>query len=80
MTNHNPNISSHITVQRLLERHPQSIRVFFKLGMHCPGCPAEAFHTLEEAALAHNRDPELLIQKLNQELSCKNQNRDNEAR
>jgi hybrid cluster-associated redox disulfide protein len=52
----------------LLEKYPQAVRVFYKLGMQCPGCPAEGFHTLEEATRAHNRDPEVFFQELEQEL------------
>lgn len=55
-----------MTVKAVLNRHPRAASVFFKMGMYCVGCPAEAFHTLEEAARAHHLDPEALIRNLNQ--------------
>ena len=54
-----------------MECHPLAAAVFFKMGMYCAGCPAEAFHTLEEAARAHHMDPEMLIHNLNQEVLAK---------
>ncbi|MBS3778978.1 MAG: DUF1858 domain-containing protein [Desulfovermiculus sp.] len=73
MSHQAPNIPSNITVHMLLKKHPRAVRVFFKLGMHCTDCPAEGFHTLEEAARAHNRDPNLLIKELIQVLFSENQ-------
>ena len=70
MTNPSPPITSWMTVKTILEKYPRAAIVFFRMGMHCPGCQAEAFHTLEEAARAHNRDPERLVDKLNRELFC----------
>lgn len=57
-----------MTVESILGKYPRAAIVFLRMGMHCPGCQAEAFHTLEEAARAHNRDPERIIDELNQEL------------
>jgi hybrid cluster-associated redox disulfide protein len=73
MSHQTPNIPSNVTVHMLLEKYPQAVRVFFKLGMQCPGCPAEGFHTLEEATRAHNRDPEVFFQELEQELFSENE-------
>ncbi|MFO8031862.1 MAG: DUF1858 domain-containing protein [Desulfohalobiaceae bacterium] len=57
-----------MTVKNLLEQHPKATLVFFRLGMLCPGCPAEAFHTLREAALEHSLDPDILLQRLRLEI------------
>ncbi|MFP3928298.1 MAG: DUF1858 domain-containing protein [Desulfobacteraceae bacterium] len=42
-----------MTVGELMARHPSTIGVFIKRRMLCIGCPAESFHTIEDAALIH---------------------------
>ena len=34
-------------------------------GMHCIGCPSAQAETLEEAALVHGLDPDVLVARLN---------------
>jgi hybrid cluster-associated redox disulfide protein len=46
-------IDATITVRDLIERYPSVIAVFLKRRLTCVGCPAEAFHTLEEVALVY---------------------------
>jgi hybrid cluster-associated redox disulfide protein len=43
-------IDSKMTVRELMMRHPSAMGVFIKRKMPCIGCPAEAFHTMEDAA------------------------------
>jgi hybrid cluster-associated redox disulfide protein len=46
-------IDSKTTIQALLEQHPRATAVFIERKMLCVGCPAQAFHTLEEVARIH---------------------------
>jgi hybrid cluster-associated redox disulfide protein len=46
-------IDSKMTVQELLENHPRATAEFIKQRMPCVGCPAQAFHTLEDVARIH---------------------------
>lgn len=39
--------------------------VLFSIGMHCIGCPSSANETIEEAAMVHGIDVDLLVAKLN---------------
>ena len=34
-------------------------------GMHCLGCPASQMESLEEAAMVHGIDSDLLVEKIN---------------
>jgi hybrid cluster-associated redox disulfide protein len=43
-------LDSKITVNELMMTHPSVISVFIRRKMPCIGCPAEKFHTIEEAA------------------------------
>ena len=36
-----------------------------EVGMHCLGCPASQGESLEEAAMVHGIDADLLIAKIN---------------
>ena len=61
-------ITPGMTVKTLLEKYPRAVLVFLRMGMHCPGCQAAAFHSLKEAARQHNCELKILIDKLNREL------------
>ena len=39
-------------------------------GMHCVGCPSAQGETLEEAAMVHGIDVELLVEKINAALNA----------
>ncbi len=39
--------------------------ILMDIGMHCLGCPASQMETIEEAAMVHGIDPDLLVEKLN---------------
>jgi len=57
----NPNGFQDITIKALLDQYPYLLKLFMDLGLLCPGCPAEAFHTLEDAAREYGYDLEILI-------------------
>lgn len=41
------------------------VPVLMNAGMHCVGCPASQAESLEEAAMVHGIDIELLMAKIN---------------
>jgi len=41
------------SVDEVMRRWPQTMRVFIKHGMHCIGCPIACFHTVEDACREH---------------------------
>jgi hybrid cluster-associated redox disulfide protein len=46
-------IDPETTIQELLKQHPRATVMFIARRMLCVGCPAQAFHTLEEVARIH---------------------------
>ena len=52
------------TVEELLDRHPRLLQLFMDLGLMCPGCPAEAFHTLADVAREYHLDLSQLHQNI----------------
>lgn len=52
-------------ITNVVERHPQTVEIFQRYGMHCFGCMAARFENLEQGALAHGIDVESLLKDLN---------------
>ncbi|MFZ5569657.1 MAG: DUF1858 domain-containing protein [Thermodesulfobacteriota bacterium] len=50
-----------MTIQELLVAHPAAMDVLVRHHMVCIGCPAQAFHTLEEVARAYGYEPSALF-------------------
>ena len=46
-------IDSKTTIQELLEHYPRATAAFIKRRMLCVGCPAQAFHAIEDVARIH---------------------------
>lgn len=40
------------------------IPILMGAGMHCVGCPSSAGETLEEAAMVHGIDPDMLVEEI----------------
>jgi hybrid cluster-associated redox disulfide protein len=49
----------------VVERHPETVEVFQKYGMHCFGCMAARFENIEQGARAHGIDVPSLVKDLN---------------
>lgn len=47
------------------------VPVLMNAGMHCVGCPASQAESLEEAAMVHGIDIEILMAKINAFLESK---------
>ena len=39
--------------------------ILLGIGMHCLGCPSSQMETIEEAAMVHGLDGDLLVEKIN---------------
>ena len=59
-------ITANMTIGEILEMRGEEIApILLGMGMHCLGCPSAQMETLEEAAMVHGIDPELLVEKIN---------------
>lgn len=63
-------VNKTMTIGELLQVAPQTAPILMEVGMHCLGCPASQAETLEEAAMVHGLDAELLIEKINAYLAA----------
>lgn len=64
-------ITKEMSIKDIIEKHPETFEVFMKHGLHCVGCVAAQFETLEDGAKAHNIDVGALIKDLNEAVSKK---------
>ena len=49
----------------ILKMDPEMAGVLVAGGMHCIGCPSAQMETIEEAALVHGIEPDLLVARVN---------------
>lgn len=54
-----------MTIREALEVNPKSADIFMSFGMHCIGCPTASGETIEQAAMVHGINLDLLLEKLN---------------
>ena len=60
-------------IGEIVNNHPEAIEVLLSIGMHCLGCPASQMESLEEAAMVHGVDADLITEKINAFLAAKAQ-------
>ena len=58
-------ISKDMIIADLVQIDQNIIPILMREGMHCIGCPSTQAETLEEAALVHGLDPDVLVARLN---------------
>lgn len=53
------------TIGELLSVYPECAPILMEIGMHCLGCPASQMESLEEAAMVHGLDADVLVAQIN---------------
>lgn len=59
-------ITKDMTIGELLSVKPEAAPVLLEIGMHCLGCPSAQAESLEEAAMVHGLDVNVLLEKIAQ--------------
>ena len=57
-------ITKDTTIGEALQYDAGIVSILMGAGMHCVGCPSSAGETLEEAAMVHGIDPDMLIEEI----------------
>ncbi len=60
--------------QEVLEKYPKTAEIMMKRGLHCIGCHAAAFETIEQGCTAHGmkeEDIEKLLKEMNEAVEKK---------
>ena len=58
-------ITKDTPIGEIVQKYPQTVRVFLKHGLMCVGCAAARFENLEQGAVAHGINVDALLQDLN---------------
>jgi len=58
-------ITKDMGIMDAVNDYPQTVDVFQRFGMHCFGCMAARFENIEEGAMAHGINVDMLIEELN---------------
>ncbi len=66
-------ITKDMTIGEIINVDVELANVLMGGGMYCVGCPSSQGESLEEAAMVHGIDPELLLARLNNYLESKAQ-------
>ena len=64
-------IKKTMTVDKVLNIDENLSTVLMGFGLHCFGCPMSRMETLEQAAMVHGVDVDLMVEKLNEALNQK---------
>ena len=64
------NITKDMTIGELLVVAPIVAPVLLEVGMHCLGCPSAQAETLEEAAMVHGLEADVLVEKIKAALNA----------
>jgi hybrid cluster-associated redox disulfide protein len=64
-------VTKKMSFSELMQKYPQAVEVLMNEGMHCIGCAASAFETIEQGAIMHGLNPNKLVEKINKKLSKK---------
>ena len=62
-------ISKDMIIADLIALDPNYAAILMASGMGCVGCPSAQMESLEEAAMVHGIDADVLIQQLNDYLA-----------
>jgi hybrid cluster-associated redox disulfide protein len=62
-------IDKTIQIGELLRLNPNVKDILMGFGLHCFGCPMSQMETIEEAAMVHGVDADLIVEKVNEFLN-----------
>ncbi len=62
-------VSKDMTIGELLAKDINVAPILMRAGMHCIGCPSSQAETIEEAAMVHGIDADVLVAQINDFLS-----------
>ena len=58
-------VTKDMQIGQLLQLDPNIAVILMRAGMHCIGCPSAQMESLEEAAMVHGLDADILVQQIN---------------
>ena len=62
-------ITKDMLIGEIISKKPEAVDILIRFGMGCVGCPSSQMESLEEAAMVHGMDADVLEQQINDFLS-----------
>jgi hybrid cluster-associated redox disulfide protein len=62
-------ITKEMTIGEVVQNYPQTVEIFLKHGLMCFGCAIARYENVEQGAVAHGIDVEVLMKDLNAAVS-----------
>ena len=62
-------VTQEMTIGEVVQKHPETVRVFLSHGLMCVGCAAARFENIRQGATAHGIDVDMLVSDLNAALN-----------
>jgi len=69
-------ITKDMTIGEVVSKHPETVEVMMKHGMHCVGCHVAGMETIEQGAVSHGIVVGELLKKMNAAVQNKNNKKD----
>lgn len=63
-------ITKDMSIMEVVQKYPDTVEVFMNAGMGCLGCAASHFENIEQGAMAHGIDINMLIKGLNEAVAA----------
>ncbi len=57
--------TKNMVVGEVIRANPNTVDVLLEMGLSCVGCPGSQMESLEEAAMVHGIDINVMLKKLN---------------
>jgi hybrid cluster-associated redox disulfide protein len=64
-------ITKDMTMSDIINKFPETSEVFMQFGLGCAFCPYAAQETLEQGALSHGLDPDMVVKVLNKAIKSR---------
>lgn len=58
-------VTKDMLIGQLLQVDANIAQILMRAGMHCLGCPSSQMESLEEAAMVHGLDADVLVNQIN---------------
>lgn len=58
-------ITGDMSISEVIQKKPRTIRYLMSIGMGCIACPSALMESVEEAAMVHGFNPDMLVEQLN---------------
>ena len=67
-------ITKEMSIGEIVQKYPQTVKVFLRHGLMCVGCAAARFENLEQGATAHGIAIDPLLKDLNAAIAPESKN------